>query len=151
MQLPDLTPDSLPEHPNDTLEDWPLDTEQRPIMRFDWNQSHKDAENFQNIRKICDWVKEKGSQHIPESAASVRAISMGDLQDRVVKKFKLLVSARKKNIKKQAALPNSEDVPEQSEQPKQEAVDVKPQIQTASKSQSRRKGVRFILIAEYED
>ena len=126
-------------HPEQS-EDWPLDAEGQPLMRFRWDEPQKHKDNFLNLQKLCDWVKETGPKYLPQSAPSVRSIAMKDLQAKVISRYNDLA---KKFNKREKTLPGEEV---SDTQPKSEGVDVKlepaaPML--ASKAQSRRKGVRF--------
>lgn len=116
MRVPNLKSKALPDHPEDSLDEWPVDENNKRLMRFKWNKPSDDLDNFTNIKDICKWIKEKGPQMFPLSAACIRDISADDLQKKVIKKFRALVETKKEKAKDN----------------------------TVSKYQSRRKGVRII-------
>jgi hypothetical protein len=61
---------------------------ERRLLRFQWDQGHEQAENYDNLIIITDFIHKKGSSYVPAAVNSLAVISEKDLKLRVIQKFK---------------------------------------------------------------
>lgn len=97
---------SLPNYPKEG-DDWPtVPGSNVRCMRFAWDSVHS-LVNQENITKIMEYVRAHGAELVPEAGSLLPSINDYDLNERITKKVKYLISRRKELEKANATTSTS--------------------------------------------